>query len=83
MLLLLKSRYCTLRFKYECSAGDGFAYVGSAQDLRPGRSACGLHTMDADGAMSPATTAGTLAQVLAEALASLTLVQLVNPGAPY
>ena len=34
------------------------------------------------GAMSPATTAGTLAQVLAEALASLTLVQLVNPGAP-
>ena len=34
------------------------------------------------GAMSPATTAGTLAQVLAEALASMTLVQLVNPGAP-
>ena len=34
------------------------------------------------GAMSPTTIAGTLAQVLAEALASLTLVQLVNPGAP-
>ncbi|MEQ9257715.1 MAG: trimethylamine methyltransferase family protein [Roseovarius sp.] len=34
------------------------------------------------GAMSPATVAGTLAQVLAEALASLALVQLVRPGAP-
>ncbi|MET1094932.1 MAG: trimethylamine methyltransferase family protein [SAR116 cluster bacterium] len=34
------------------------------------------------GAMSPATTAGTLAQVVAESLAGLTLVQLVNPGAP-
>ena len=32
--------------------------------------------------MSPTTIAGTLAQVLAEALASLSLVQLVNPGAP-
>ena len=34
------------------------------------------------GAMSPTTIAGTLSQVLAEAMASLTLVQLVNPGAP-
>ncbi len=34
------------------------------------------------GAMSPCTVAGTLAQVLAEALATLTLVQLVKPGAP-
>ena len=34
------------------------------------------------GAMSPTTIAGTLAQVLAEAMASLTLVQLVRPGAP-
>ncbi|MDH3667622.1 MAG: trimethylamine methyltransferase family protein [Paracoccaceae bacterium] len=34
------------------------------------------------GAMSPCTVAGTLAQVLAEALAGLALVQLVNPGAP-
>ncbi|MEO1191809.1 MAG: trimethylamine methyltransferase family protein [Pseudomonadota bacterium] len=34
------------------------------------------------GAMSPCTVAGTLAQVLAEALATLTLVQLVRPGAP-
>ena len=34
------------------------------------------------GAMSPCTVAGTLAQVLAEAMASLTLVQLTNPGAP-
>jgi len=34
------------------------------------------------GALSPATIAGTLAQVLAEALASLTLVQLIKPGAP-
>ena len=34
------------------------------------------------GAMSPTTVAGTLAQVLAEALATLTLVQLLKPGAP-
>lgn len=34
------------------------------------------------GAMSPTTVAGTLAQVLAEALATLTLVQLIAPGAP-
>ena len=34
------------------------------------------------GAMSPTTVAGTLAQVLAEALASLALVQLIAPGAP-
>ncbi|MBT3556675.1 MAG: trimethylamine methyltransferase family protein [Rhodospirillales bacterium] len=34
------------------------------------------------GAMSPCTVAGTLAQVLAEALAGLALVQLIKPGAP-
>ncbi|RMF33409.1 MAG: trimethylamine methyltransferase [Alphaproteobacteria bacterium] len=34
------------------------------------------------GAMSPSTVAGTLAQVLAEAMAALTLVQLTAPGAP-
>ncbi len=34
------------------------------------------------GAMSPCTVAGTMSQVLAEALASLCLVQLINPGAP-
>lgn len=34
------------------------------------------------GAMSPSTVAGTLAQVLAEALACLALVQLINPGVP-
>lgn len=34
------------------------------------------------GAMSPTTIAGTLAQVLAEATACLSLVQLINPGAP-
>jgi trimethylamine---corrinoid protein Co-methyltransferase len=34
------------------------------------------------GAMSPCTVAGTLTQVLAEAMACLTLVQLINPGAP-
>lgn len=34
------------------------------------------------GAMSPTTVAGTLAQVLAEAMACLALVQLINPGAP-
>lgn len=34
------------------------------------------------GAMSPCTVAGTLSQVLAEAMAGLALVQLINPGAP-
>jgi len=34
------------------------------------------------GAMSPVTVAGTIAQTLAEALAGLAFVQLVNPGAP-
>ncbi len=34
------------------------------------------------GAMSPVTAAGTLAQILAEALAGMTFVQLVRPGAP-
>lgn len=34
------------------------------------------------GAMSPCTVAGSMTQVLAEALATLSLVQLVAPGAP-
>ncbi len=34
------------------------------------------------GAMGPCTAAGTLAQLLAEAMACLALVQMVNPGAP-
>ena len=34
------------------------------------------------GAMSPVTVAGTVAQTLAEALAGMTLAQLINPGAP-
>ena len=34
------------------------------------------------GAMSPVTVAGTAAQTLAEAMAGMTFVQLVNPGAP-
>ena len=34
------------------------------------------------GAMSPVTVAGTCAQLFAEALAGMTFVQLVNPGAP-
>ncbi|MDE0238806.1 MAG: trimethylamine methyltransferase family protein [bacterium] len=34
------------------------------------------------GAMSPVTVAGTLAQLLAEALAGLALIQLIRPGAP-
>ncbi|MBX2868340.1 MAG: trimethylamine methyltransferase family protein [Acidiferrobacterales bacterium] len=34
------------------------------------------------GAMSPVTAAGTLAQILAEAMAGMTFTQLVNPGSP-
>ncbi len=34
------------------------------------------------GAMSPVTVAGTLSQLLAEAMAGLTLIQLIRPGCP-
>jgi trimethylamine--corrinoid protein Co-methyltransferase len=34
------------------------------------------------GAMSPVTVAGTVAQTLAEALAGMTVAQLINPGVP-
>ncbi|GAB5471533.1 MAG: trimethylamine methyltransferase family protein [Rhodospirillales bacterium] len=34
------------------------------------------------GAMSPVSVAGTLAQLLAEAMAGLTLIQLIRPGCP-
>ncbi len=34
------------------------------------------------GAMSPVTSAGTLAQILAEAMAGMTFTQLVRPGSP-
>lgn len=34
------------------------------------------------GAMAPVTVAGTCAQTLAEAMAGLTLVQIINPGCP-
>ena len=34
------------------------------------------------GAMSPVTVAGTLSQLLAEAMAGLALIQLIRPGAP-
>ena len=34
------------------------------------------------GAMSPVTVAGTITQILAEALAGMTFIQLVKPGAP-
>ena len=34
------------------------------------------------GAMSPASIAGTLVQVLAEAMAGLSLIQMIRPGAP-
>ena len=34
------------------------------------------------GAMSPVTVAGTVTQILAEALAGMAFIQLVKPGAP-
>ncbi len=44
--------------------------------------ACVVSPFILAGAMSPVTVAGTLAQVLAEALAGMAFAQLVRPGAP-
>ncbi len=44
--------------------------------------ACIITPFIVSGAMAPVTAAGVAAQTLAEALAGMTFVQLVNPGAP-
>ena len=56
--------------------------VGSLQVYARANQACIVSPFILAGAMSPVTVAGTLSQVLAEALAGCALTQLIRPGAP-
>ncbi len=56
--------------------------LGAAETYARANQACILTPFILAGAMSPVTVAGVAAQTLAEALAGLTFVQLVRPGAP-
>ncbi len=56
--------------------------LGAAKVFARTNQACIITPFILAGAMSPVTVAGTAAQSLAEAMAGMTLVQLVNPGAP-
>ncbi len=56
--------------------------LGAAKVYAENNQACIVTPFILAGAMSPVTVAGTAAQSLAEALAGLAFVQLVNPGAP-
>jgi trimethylamine--corrinoid protein Co-methyltransferase len=56
--------------------------LGAAKVYAENNQACIVTPFILAGAMSPVTVAGTAAQSLAEALAGITFVQLVNPGAP-
>ncbi len=56
--------------------------LGAAKTYARNNQACIITPFILAGAMSPVTVAGTAAQTLAEALAGMALVQLVNPGAP-
>ncbi len=55
---------------------------GSLRTYAAANQACVISPFILSGAMSPVTAAGTLAQLLAEALAGMALTQLVRPGAP-
>lgn len=56
--------------------------LGAAKVYARANQACIVTPFILAGAMSPVTVAGTAAQTLAEALAGMAFVQLVNPGAP-
>ncbi len=56
--------------------------LGAAEAYAGANQACIISPFILAGAMSPVTTAGVAAQTLAEALAGMTFVQLVRPGAP-
>jgi trimethylamine--corrinoid protein Co-methyltransferase len=56
--------------------------LGAAKVFARTNQACIITPFILAGAMSPVTVAGTAAQSLAESMAGMTLVQLVNPGAP-
>lgn len=56
--------------------------LGAAKVYARNNQACIVTPFILAGAMSPVTVAGTAAQSLAEAMAGMAFVQLVNPGAP-
>jgi trimethylamine--corrinoid protein Co-methyltransferase len=56
--------------------------LGAAKVYARNNQACIITPFILAGAMSPVTVAGTAAQSLAEAMAGMAFVQLVNPGAP-
>ncbi len=56
--------------------------LAAAETYARANQACIITPFILAGAMSPVTTAGVAAQTLAEALAGMTFVQLVRPGAP-
>ena len=56
--------------------------LGAAKVYARANQACIVTPFILAGAMSPVTVAGTTAQTLAEALAGMAFIQLVNPGAP-
>ncbi len=56
--------------------------LGALKVYARANQACVITPFILAGAMSPVTVAGTAAQTLAEAMAGMTLAQLVNPGAP-
>lgn len=56
--------------------------LGAAKVYAENNQACIVTPFILAGAMSPVTVAGTAAQSLAEGMAGITFVQLVNPGAP-
>jgi trimethylamine---corrinoid protein Co-methyltransferase len=56
--------------------------LGAAEVYAAANQACIVSPFILSGAMSPVTAAGTLAQLLAEALAGMAFTQLVRPGAP-
>lgn len=56
--------------------------LGAAKVYARANQGCIVSPFILAGAMSPVTIAGTVAQILAEALAGMAFVQLVRPGAP-
>ncbi|WP_432473465.1 trimethylamine methyltransferase family protein [Amphritea sp. HPY] len=56
--------------------------LGAAKVYARANQACVVTPFILAGAMSPVTVAGTAAQSLAEAMAGMAFIQLVNPGAP-
>ncbi len=56
--------------------------LGALKAYARANQACVVSPFILSGAMSPVTVAGTLAQILAEAMAGMAVTQLVRPGAP-